>query len=98
VLSSGYWVELLGARVEYVGSRYRTRIMEAGSGEPPLLLHPQLPGGAISLDGRLGQHRLKIMKVTLGQRRARTALDYETTLFMRNSCGVFSLKAARAHG
>jgi 2-hydroxy-6-oxonona-2,4-dienedioate hydrolase len=34
-----YWVELLGAEVKFVGSRYRTRIIEAGTGEPLLLLH-----------------------------------------------------------
>jgi 2-hydroxy-6-oxonona-2,4-dienedioate hydrolase len=39
MLSSSYWVELLGAQVKFVGSRYRTRIIEAGSGEPLLLLH-----------------------------------------------------------
>jgi 2-hydroxy-6-oxonona-2,4-dienedioate hydrolase len=39
VPSSSYWVELLGAQVKFVGSRYRTRIIEAGSGEPLLLLH-----------------------------------------------------------
>ncbi len=37
--SSSYWVELLGAQVKFVGSRYRTRIIEAGSGPPLLLLH-----------------------------------------------------------
>ncbi|MEI9922569.1 MAG: alpha/beta hydrolase [Bradyrhizobium sp.] len=32
-------MELLGAQVKFVGSRYRTRIIEAGSGPPLLLLH-----------------------------------------------------------
>jgi 2-hydroxy-6-oxonona-2,4-dienedioate hydrolase len=39
VTTSSYWVDLLGAQVQFVGSRYRTRIIEAGSGEPLLLLH-----------------------------------------------------------
>jgi 2-hydroxy-6-oxonona-2,4-dienedioate hydrolase len=39
VTTSSYWVDMLGAQVQFVGSRYRTRIIEAGSGEPLLLLH-----------------------------------------------------------
>ena len=33
------WVDLLGAQVHYVGKKYRTRVIEAGSGEPLLMLH-----------------------------------------------------------
>jgi 2-hydroxy-6-oxonona-2,4-dienedioate hydrolase len=33
------WVELLGAQTRYVGTRYRTRIVEAGDGPALLLLH-----------------------------------------------------------
>ena len=33
------WVDLLGTEIHYVGKRYRTRVIEAGSGEPLLMLH-----------------------------------------------------------
>ena len=33
------WVSLLGAQTHYVGSRFRTRVIEAGSGEPLVMLH-----------------------------------------------------------
>lgn len=33
------WVDLLGAQIHYVGKKYRTRVIEAGSGEPLLMLH-----------------------------------------------------------
>lgn len=36
---SSYWVDLLGAQVYKLQGRYTTRIIEAGSGEPLLLLH-----------------------------------------------------------
>lgn len=34
-----YWLELLGAEVHYVQGSYRTRIIEAGTGQPLVLLH-----------------------------------------------------------
>lgn len=34
-----YWTELLGAKVHFLEGRYRTRVIEAGSGEPLILLH-----------------------------------------------------------
>jgi len=33
------WLDLLGAQVHYVGKKYRTRVIEAGSGEPLLMIH-----------------------------------------------------------
>lgn len=36
---SSVWVDLLGSQVRYLGSRYRTRVIEAGDGPPLLLLH-----------------------------------------------------------
>lgn len=33
------WLDLVGAQTHYVGSKFRTRVIEAGSGEPLLLLH-----------------------------------------------------------
>ena len=33
------WVELMGSQVRYLGSRYRTRVLEAGDGPPLVLLH-----------------------------------------------------------
>lgn len=36
---SSIWVDLLGAEVAYAGNRYRTRTIQAGEGEPLLLLH-----------------------------------------------------------
>lgn len=36
---NSYWVELLGAQVHMLRGRYRTRVIEAGEGEPLLLLH-----------------------------------------------------------
>jgi pimeloyl-ACP methyl ester carboxylesterase len=33
------WNELLGATTHFVGSKFRTRVIEAGSGEPLLMLH-----------------------------------------------------------
>ncbi len=33
------WTELLGTSTRYLGSKYRTRVIEAGDGEPLLLLH-----------------------------------------------------------
>jgi pimeloyl-ACP methyl ester carboxylesterase len=35
---SSIWTELLGAQCRYVGSEHRTRIIDAGEGNPPLLL------------------------------------------------------------
>src|SRR5689334_3171625 len=34
-----YWVELLGADVRTIRGRYQTRAIEAGHGEPLILLH-----------------------------------------------------------
>lgn len=36
---SSFWVELLGASIYQLRGRYRTRVIEAGEGEPLLLLH-----------------------------------------------------------
>ena len=33
------WLDLLGAQVHFAGKKYRTRVIEAGSGEPLLLIH-----------------------------------------------------------
>ncbi|HXG35666.1 MAG TPA: alpha/beta hydrolase [Dehalococcoidia bacterium] len=33
------WVDLLGAEVKYYQGKYRTRVIEAGSGEPLILIH-----------------------------------------------------------
>lgn len=33
------WLSLLGTQVRYLGSRYRTRVIESGDGEPLLLIH-----------------------------------------------------------
>jgi 2-hydroxy-6-oxonona-2,4-dienedioate hydrolase len=37
--ASGYWVDLLGAQVRTVQGRYRTRVLELGSGPALILLH-----------------------------------------------------------
>jgi len=37
--TSSIWLSLLGAHIHYVGSRYRTRVIEAGEGEPLVMLH-----------------------------------------------------------
>ncbi|MDH4146284.1 MAG: alpha/beta fold hydrolase [Acidimicrobiia bacterium] len=39
------WTQLLGSEVRYVGTRFRTRALLAGDGEPLLLLHGQ--GGSL---------------------------------------------------
>lgn len=36
---STIWTDLLGAQVRYLGTRYRSRVIEAGDGPPLLLLH-----------------------------------------------------------
>jgi pimeloyl-ACP methyl ester carboxylesterase len=36
---STIWLDLLGSQVHYVGKKYRTRVIEAGSGEPLILIH-----------------------------------------------------------
>lgn len=36
---SSIWVDLMGAEVRYYQGRYRTRVIEAGSGEPLVLIH-----------------------------------------------------------
>lgn len=33
------WLDLMGSQTRYLGGRYRTRVIEAGDGEPLLLLH-----------------------------------------------------------
>jgi 2-hydroxy-6-oxonona-2,4-dienedioate hydrolase len=38
-MSSTYWVDLLGTEVHTVVGRYRTRVLERGTGAPLLLLH-----------------------------------------------------------
>jgi pimeloyl-ACP methyl ester carboxylesterase len=55
---STIWVDLLGSQVRYCGKRYRTRIIEAGSGEALLLIHG-VGGHAEAYSRnlvRLGQH------------------------------------------
>src|SRR5690606_2602157 len=37
--TSTIWLDLLGAEVRYRGARFRTRTIEAGSGEPLILIH-----------------------------------------------------------
>lgn len=39
------WTDLLGAEIRYVGTKYRTRALTMGDGEPLLLLHGQ--GGSL---------------------------------------------------
>jgi pimeloyl-ACP methyl ester carboxylesterase len=52
------WTDLLGCQVHYLGSKYRTRVIEHGEGEPLVLLH----GGGGHAEAwtknvvRLGQH------------------------------------------
>jgi pimeloyl-ACP methyl ester carboxylesterase len=36
---STIWVELLGSQVRYYGKAYKTRVIEAGEGEPLILIH-----------------------------------------------------------
>ena len=36
---SSIWVDLMGAEVRYYQGRYKTRVIEAGSGEPLVLIH-----------------------------------------------------------
>jgi pimeloyl-ACP methyl ester carboxylesterase len=36
---STIWLDLLGAQVHYAGTKYETRVIEAGSGEPLLMIH-----------------------------------------------------------
>lgn len=36
---STIWVDLLGSKVHYIGTKYRTRVIESGDGEPLVLLH-----------------------------------------------------------
>lgn len=38
-IATSYWLELLGAQVRYLQGRYRTRVIEAGSGDALVLLH-----------------------------------------------------------
>ena len=33
------WVDLLGSQVHFVGKKYRTRVIEAGAGEPLIMIH-----------------------------------------------------------
>jgi pimeloyl-ACP methyl ester carboxylesterase len=33
------WVDLLGSKVHYVGKKFRTRVIEAGAGEPLIMIH-----------------------------------------------------------
>src|SRR5438477_12879373 len=33
------WLYLIGAQVRYAGKKFRTRIIEAGSGEPLIMIH-----------------------------------------------------------
>lgn len=44
------WVDLLGAEVGFVGTRFRTRALRAGSGSPLLLMHGS--GGSLENFGR----------------------------------------------
>lgn len=55
---STIWTDLLGSTVHYLGTKYRTRVIECGDGEPLVLLH----GGGGHAEAysknvvRLGQH------------------------------------------
>jgi pimeloyl-ACP methyl ester carboxylesterase len=52
------WVDLMGSRVNYYGKKYRTRVIEAGAGEPLILIHG-VGGHAEAYSRnilRLGQH------------------------------------------
>ncbi len=52
------WVDLMGAQVRYYGKKYRTRVIEAGEGEPLILIHG-VGGHAEAYSRnivRLGQH------------------------------------------
>jgi pimeloyl-ACP methyl ester carboxylesterase len=63
------WVDLLGCQVHYVGTRYRTRVIEYGAGEPLILLH----GGGGHAEAysrnvvRLGQHDREVIAFLKGQ-------------------------------
>ena len=55
---STIWADLMGCQVRYYGSKYRTRVIEVGTGEPLILLHG-LGGHAEAYSRnmvRLGQH------------------------------------------
>lgn len=52
------WVDLMGCQVRYYGNKYRTRVIEAGEGEPLILIHG-IGGHAEAYSrnlARLGQH------------------------------------------
>lgn len=52
------WVDLMGSQVRYYGKKYRTRVIEAGTGEPLILIHG-VGGHAEAYSRnvvRLGQH------------------------------------------
>lgn len=52
------WVDLMGCQVQYYGKKYRTRVIEAGKGEPLILIHG-VGGHAEAYSRnvvRLGQH------------------------------------------
>jgi len=55
---STMWVDLMGCQVRFCGSKYRTRVIEVGTGEPLILIHG-LGGHAEAYSRnmvRLGQH------------------------------------------
>ena len=57
-MPNSIWVDLLGCQVRYLGTKYRSRVIEYGEGEPLILLH----GGGGHAEAysrnvvRLGQH------------------------------------------
>jgi pimeloyl-ACP methyl ester carboxylesterase len=63
---SSIWVDLLGSQVHYVGTKYRTRVIEAGEGEALVLMH----GGG----GHAEAYARNLMR--LGQRYRAMAIDF----------------------
>src|SRR4051812_35355207 len=60
------WTDLLGARVEYRGSRYRTRVIESGEGPALILLH--------GIGGHAEAYSRNVIR--LGRTRRAMAIDF----------------------
>lgn len=63
---STIWVDALGSQVRYLGRRYRSRVIEAGAGEPLLLLH--------GIGGHAEAYARNVVR--LGERFRAMALDF----------------------
>lgn len=63
---STIWTDLMGAQVQYLGHRYRTRVIESGEGSPLLLLH--------GVGGHAEAYARNIVR--LGQTRRAMAIDF----------------------